>query len=97
MKNDTLHRLWSGDITPQQDQRTDTPRIKQLVTDMNELRAQFCADMTAEQLQAFFKFDALQTEMFAILEEQAFIQGVCLGGNLIREIFWDKNSKNPRP
>lgn len=97
MKNDTLHRLWSGDITPQQDQRTDTPRIKQLVTDMNELRAQFCADMTAEQLQAFFKFDALQTEMFALLEEQAFIQGVCLGGNLVSEIFVEKISQNPRP
>lgn len=97
MKNDTLHRLWIGDVTPQQDQRTDTPRIKQLVEDMNELRVQFCADMTAEQLQAFFRCDALQTEMFALLEEQAFIQGVCLGGNLIREIFWDKNSKNPRP
>ena len=89
MKNDTLHRLWSGDITPQQDQRTDTPRIKQLVADMNELRAQFCSDMTTEQLQAFFKFDALQTEMFALLEEQAFIQGMRLGANLIREIFMD--------
>jgi hypothetical protein len=86
MKNDTLHRLWIGDVTPQQDQRTNTPQIKQLVADMNELRTQFCSDMTAEQLQAFIKFDALQTEMFALLEEQAFIQGVCLGGNLIHEI-----------
>lgn len=86
MKNDTLHRLWIGDITPQQDQRTDTPQIKQLVSDMNELRTQFCADMTPEQLQAFLKFDTLQTELFSLLEEQAFIQGARLGGNLIYEI-----------
>ena len=33
--------------------------------------------------------DALQTELFALLEEQAFIQGARLGGNLIREIFMD--------
>ena len=97
MKNDTLHRLWIGDVTPQQDQRTDTPQIKQLVADMNELRAQFSADMTAEQMQAYLKFETLQTEMFALLEEQAFIQGVHLGGNLIREIFMDKTSPNPRP
>lgn len=83
----TLHRLWIGDITPQQDQRTDTPRCRQLIADMNEQRALFCADMTPEQLQAFHKFDTMQTELFALLEEQAFIQGVRLGGNLIREIF----------
>ena len=83
----TLHRLWIGDITPQQDQRTDTPRCRQLIADMNEQRTLFCADMTAEQLQAFLKFDTLQTELFSRLEEQAFIQGVRLGGNLIREIF----------
>lgn len=83
---DTLHRLWIGDITPQQDQRTDTPRCKQLIVDMNEKRTLFCADMTAEQLQAFLKFDALQTELFSLLEEQAFIQGVHLGGRLITEI-----------
>ena len=94
---DTLRKLWIGDITPQQDQRTDTPRIKQLVADMNDLRTQFCSDMTAEQLQAFFRFDALQAEMFALLEEQAFIQGVCLGGNLVSEIFMEKTSQNPRP
>lgn len=84
--HDTLQRLWIGDITPQQDQRTDTPRCRQLIADMNEQRALFCADMTPEQLQAFLKFDALQTELFALLEEQAFIQGVRLGGNLIHEI-----------
>ena len=84
--HDTLQRLWIGDITPQQDQRTDTPRCRQLIADMNEQRALFCADMTAEQLQAFLKFDALQTELFSLLEEQAFIQGVRLGGNLIHEI-----------
>ena len=82
----TLQRLWIGDITPQQDQRTDTPRCRQLIADMNEQRALLCADMTPEQLQAFLKFDALQTEMFALLEEQAFVQGVRLGGNLIHEI-----------
>lgn len=86
MKNDTLHRLWIGDVTPQQDQRTDTPQIKQLVADMNELRAQFSADMTAEQMQAYLKFETLQTEMFALLEEQAFIQGVQLGGRLVTQI-----------
>ena len=93
----TLHRLWIGDITPQQDQRTDTPRCRQLIADMNEQRTLFCADMTAEQLQAFLKFDTLQTELFALLEEQAFIHGVHLGGNLIREIFMDQTSPNPRP
>ena len=82
----TLHRLWIGDITPQSDQRTDTPQCKQLIADMNEQRALFCADMTAEQLQAFLKFDTLQTELFALLEEQAFIQGVRLGGDLVAEI-----------
>lgn len=64
---------------------------------MNELRAQFSADMTAEQMQAYLKFETLQTEMFALLEEQAFIQGVHLGGNLTREIFMDQTSQNPRP
>ena len=83
---DTLHRLWIGDITPQSDQRTDTPRCKQLISDMNEQRTLFCADMTAEQLQAFLKFDTLQTELFALMEEQAFIQGVRLGGDLVAEI-----------
>ena len=97
MNRNTLHRLWIGDITPQSDQRTDSPRCKQLIADMNEQRILFCADMTAEQLQAFLKFDALQTELFSLLEEQAFIQGVCLGGNLIREIFMDQTSQNPRP
>ena len=82
----TLHRLWIGDITPQQDQRTDTPRCRQLIADMNEQRTLFCADMTAEQLQAFLKFNALQTELFSLLEEQAFIQGVHLGGRLVAEI-----------
>ena len=82
----TLHRLWIGDITPQSDQRTDSPRCKQLIADMNEQRTLFCADMTAEQLQAFLKFDTLQTELFALLEEQAFIQGVRLGGDLVAEI-----------
>ena len=86
MNRNTLHRLWIGDITPQSDQRTDTPRCKQLIADMNEQRTLFCADMTAEQLQAFLKFDALQTELFALLEEQAFIQGVRLGGDLVAEI-----------
>ena len=88
---DTLRKLWIGDITPQQDQRTDIPRIKQLIADMNELRTQFCADMTAEQLQAYFKFDALQTELFALLEEQAFIRGAQLGGQLVSEILEVKN------
>lgn len=86
MNRNTLHRLWIGDITPQSDQRTDTPRCKQLIADMNEQRTLFCADMTAEQLQAFLKFDTLQTELFALLEEQAFIQGVRLGGDLVAEI-----------
>ena len=86
MNSNTLHRLWIGDITPQSDQRTDTPRCKQLISDMNEQRILFCADMTAEQLQAFLKFDTLQTELFALLEEQAFIQGVRLGGDLVAEI-----------
>ena len=84
--SDTLQKLWIGDITPQQDQCTNTPRCRQLIADMNEQRTLFCADMTAEQLQAFLKFDALQTELFALLEEQAFVQGVRLGGNLIHEI-----------
>ena len=86
MNRNTLHRLWIGDITPQSDQRTDTPRCRQLIADMNEQRTLFCADMTAEQLQAFLKFDTLQTELFALLEEQAFIQGVRLGGDLVAEI-----------
>ena len=51
----TLHRLWIGDITPQSDQSTDTPLCRQLIADMNEQRTLFCADMTAEQLQAFLK------------------------------------------
>ena len=93
----TLHRLWIGDITPQNDQRTDTPRCRQLIADMNEQRALFCADMTAEQLQAYFRFENLQNELFALLEEQAFIQGVRLGGNLVGEIFMEKTSQNPRP
>lgn len=84
--HDTLQRLWIGDITPQQDQRTDTPQCRQLIADINEQRALFCADMTPEQLQAFLKFDTLQTELFALLEEQAFVQGVHLGGNLMHEI-----------
>ena len=84
--SDTLQKLWIGDITPQQDQCTNTPRCRQLIADMNEQRTLFCADMTAEQLQAFLKFDALQTELFALLEEQAFVQGVRLGGHLIHEI-----------
>lgn len=83
---DILHRLWIGDITPQSDQRTDTPRCKQLIADMNELRPLFCADMTTEQLQAYLKFDALQTELFALLEEQAFVRGMRLGGHIITEI-----------
>jgi hypothetical protein len=87
----TLHQLWAGDITPQSDQRTDTPRCKQIIADMNEQRALFCADMTAEQIQAYFKFDALQTELFALLEEQAFIRGAQLGGQLVSEILEVKN------
>jgi len=51
--------------------------------------------MTSEQLKAFIRFDALQTGVFVILEKQAFIQGVCQGSNLIREIFGNKTSKNP--
>ena len=92
MNRNTLHRLWIGDITPQSDQNTNTPRCKQLIADINEQRTLFCADMTAEQLQAFLKFENLQNELFALLEEQAFIQGVHLGGNLTREIFMDKTS-----
>ena len=56
---DTLRKLWIGDITPQQNQRTDTPRCKQLIADMSEQRSLFCADMTTEQLQAYLKFENL--------------------------------------
>ena len=94
---DTLRKLWIGDITPQQNQCTDTPRRKQLIADMSEQRSLFCADMTTEQLQAYLKFENLQNELFALLEEQAFIQGVRLGGNLVGEIFMEKTSQNPRP
>lgn len=52
---------------------------------------------TLYRLQAYFKFEKLQDELFALLEEQAFIQDVCLGGNLISDIFMDKTSQNPRP
>ena len=51
--------------------------------------------MTAIQMNQLI--DTHKDELFALLEEQAFIQGVHLGGNLTHEIFMDQTSQNPRP
>ena len=77
-----IKELWHGNIVPQEDSRTNTKAMKELLGYMEELESGF----TDEQRETFEKFQDYYGEYMSLAEEAIFEYAFKLGAQLMLEV-----------
>ena len=66
--NDIIKELWHGNIVPQEDSRTNSPEMKELIEYMARHHDDLLKIMTDEQTKIFEKFDGCWSEYMSRAE-----------------------------
>ena len=86
MKN-ILGELWHGNISPQEDCRTNTPEMKQLMEYMARHHDDLLKTLSDEQRDIFERFDDCWSEYASLAEEAIFVYTFRLGAQMTLDAF----------
>ena len=75
----TIEELWHGNIIPQEDSRTNSPEMKELLNYMARHHEDLEKSFTDEQKEIFEKFDDCWSEYASYAEEAIFNYAFRLG------------------
>ena len=82
---ETIEELWHGNIIPQEDSRTNSPEMKELLSYMARHHEDLQKSFTNEQKEIFEKFHDCWSEYASLAEEAIFTYAFKLGANLMLE------------
>ena len=82
---DTIEELWHGNIIPQEDSRTNSPEMKELLSYMARHHEDLEKSFSDEQKEIFEKFHDCWSEYASLAEEAIFAYAFKLGGRLMLE------------
>ena len=82
---ETIEELWHGNIIPQEDSRTNSPEMKELLSYMARHHEDLEKSFTDEQKEIFEKFHDCWSEYASLAEEAIFAYAFKLGGRLMLE------------
>ena len=85
MKN-TIKELWHGNIVPQEDSRTNSKEMKELMEYMVRHHDDLLKSMTDEQKDIFERFDDCWSEYASLAEEAIFVYAFRLGAQLMLDL-----------
>jgi hypothetical protein len=81
-----IKELWHGNIQPQEDSRTNTKEMKELIGYIARHHKELEKDFTDEQKEIFEKFQDCRGEYATLAEEAIFEYAFKLGARLIMDI-----------
>ena len=90
MRESMLKELWHGNIIPQEDGRTNSPEMEELLGYMARHRVEPEKTFTDEQQEIFEKFHDCQGEYASLAKAAIFEYAFCLGARLVMEILSKK-------
>ena len=82
---ETIKELWHGNIIPQEDSRTNSPEMKELLSYMARHHEDLEKSFSDEQKEIFEKFHDCWSEYASLAEEAIFAYAFKLGANLMLE------------
>ena len=85
MKN-MINELWHGNIVPQEDSRTNSPQMKELLGYMARHHEELEKSFTDEQKETFEKFHDCWSEYMSLAEAAIFEYAFKLGARLAIEV-----------
>ena len=84
-----INELWHGNIIPQEDSRTNSPQMKELLGYMSRHHEELEKSFTDEQKETFEKFHDCWSEYMSLAEAAIFEYAFKLGGRLMLETLTD--------
>ena len=87
---ETIEELWHGNIIPQEDSRTNSPEMKELLSYMARHHEDLEKSFTDEQKETFEKFHDCWSEYMSLAEKATFVYAFKLGGRLMLETLQEK-------
>lgn len=81
-----IKELWHGNIVPQEDSRTNTKAMKELLGYMAKHHEELESGFTDEQRETFEKFQDYYGEYMSLAEEAIFEYAFKLGAQLMLEV-----------
>ena len=85
MKN-MINELWHGNIVPQEDSRTNSPQMKELLGYMARHHEELEKSFTDEQKETFEKFHDCWNEYMSLAEAAIFDYAFKLGARLMHDV-----------
>ena len=89
--NSTLEELWHGNISPQENSRNNTPKMKQLMEYMARHHESLLKSVTDEQKDILERFDDCWSEYASLAEKAIFVYAFRLGAQMMLEILRKEN------
>ena len=80
-----IEELWHGNIIPQEDSRTNSPEMKELLSYMARHHEDLEKSFSNDQKEIFEKFHDCWSEYASLAEEAIFVYAFKLGGRLMLE------------
>ena len=81
-----INELWHGNIIPQEDSRTNSPQMKELLGYMARHHEELEKSFTDEQKETFEKFHDCWSEYMSLAEAAIFEYAFRLGARLTMEV-----------
>ena len=81
-----INELWRGNIIPQEDSRTNSPQMKELLGYMARHHEELGKSFTDEQKETFEKFHDCWSEYMSLAEAAIFEYAFKLGARLTMEV-----------
>ena len=81
----TIEELWHGNIIPQEDSRTNSSEMKDLLSYMARHHEDLEKSFTDEQKEIFEKFHDCWSEYASLAEEAIFVYAFKLGAKMMLE------------
>ena len=87
---ETIEELWHGNIIPQEDSRTNSSEMKELLSYMARHHEDLEKSFTDEQKEIFEKFHDCWSDYMSLAEKAIFVYAFKLGGRLMLETLQEK-------
>ena len=81
-----IKELWHGNIQPQEDSRTNTKEMKELIGYIARHHEELEKNFTDEQKEIFEKFQDCWGEYSTLAEEAIFVYGFKLGAKMMLDV-----------
>ena len=92
--NNPIKELWHGNIIPQEDSRTNSLEMKELLGYMARRHEDLEKSFSDEQKETFEKFHDCWSEYMSLAEAALFEYAFKLGARLVLEIHTDEKHNN---